>query len=56
MAFLFQLLWTADSKTVVYPCQSTVVIMDTVSQKQRLFIGHTDKVCIICILFFMLSC
>lgn len=39
-----QLLWTADSKTVVYPCQSTIVVMDVVSQKQRLFIGHTDKV------------
>lgn len=39
-----QLLWAADSKTVIYPCQSVLVVMDVVSQEQRLFIGHTDKI------------
>ena len=42
--FKFQLLFSGDDKSVVYPCHSIVVDMDITSGKQRFFIGHTDKV------------
>ena len=39
-----QVLFSGDCKSVVYPCHSLVVDMDISSEKQRFFIGHTDKV------------
>ena len=42
---LFQLLWTQNGTTVVYPCHAVVVAMQANNGHQRFFIGHTAKVC-----------
>uniref|UniRef100_A0A7N8XKJ2 WD repeat domain 90 n=1 Tax=Mastacembelus armatus TaxID=205130 RepID=A0A7N8XKJ2_9TELE len=37
-------LWTKSGDAVVYPCHAIIVSMNISSNKQRFFIGHTDKV------------
>ncbi|XP_072229948.1 WD repeat-containing protein 90 [Leuresthes tenuis] len=37
-------LWTKSGDAVVYPCHAIIVSMEISSNRQRFFIGHTDKV------------
>ncbi|XP_037546750.1 WD repeat-containing protein 90 [Nematolebias whitei] len=37
-------LWTKSGDAVVYPCHAIIVSMKIFSNKQRFFIGHTDKI------------
>uniref|UniRef100_UPI0037E729E7 WD repeat-containing protein 90 n=1 Tax=Semicossyphus pulcher TaxID=241346 RepID=UPI0037E729E7 len=37
-------LWTKSGDAVVYPCHAIIVSMKVSSNRQRFFIGHTDKV------------
>lgn len=42
-----QALWTQGGSYIVYPCHALVVAIHIATGKQRFFIGHTEKVCII---------
>ncbi len=44
-----QVLFGRSGECVFYPCHSLVVAMDTKTREQRFFIGHTDKVCVLCV-------
>ncbi len=44
-----QLLFGGDGESVFYPCHCLVVAMDTKTAKQSFYIGHTDKVCGMCV-------
>uniref|UniRef100_A0A3Q3FWX8 CFA20 domain-containing protein n=1 Tax=Kryptolebias marmoratus TaxID=37003 RepID=A0A3Q3FWX8_KRYMA len=37
-------LWTKSGDAVVYPCHAIIISMKISSNKQRFFIGHTDKI------------
>uniref|UniRef100_A0A3Q3VM96 Uncharacterized protein n=1 Tax=Mola mola TaxID=94237 RepID=A0A3Q3VM96_MOLML len=37
-------LWTKSGDAVVYPCHAIIVSLEISSNKQRFFVGHTDKV------------
>uniref|UniRef100_A0A667XMY5 WD repeat domain 90 n=1 Tax=Myripristis murdjan TaxID=586833 RepID=A0A667XMY5_9TELE len=41
-------LWTKSGDAVVYPCHAIIVSMKISSSQQRFFIGHTDKVNVMC--------
>jgi WD40 repeat protein len=36
--------WGAEKNSVVYACHRVIVLLDTVTRKQRLLLGHTAKV------------
>ena len=38
------MLWTADSRSIIYSCSSNVICMNPDSNHQRFFLGHTNKV------------
>ena len=38
------MLWTADSRSIIYSCSTNVICMNPDSNQQRFFLGHTEKV------------
>nr|XP_046233487.1 WD repeat-containing protein 90 isoform X2 [Scatophagus argus] len=37
-------LWTKSGEAVVYPCHAIIISMKILTNQQRFFIGHTDKI------------
>jgi WD repeat-containing protein 90 len=38
------MLWTSDSRSIIYSCSTNVICMNPDSNQQRFFLGHTEKV------------
>ena len=46
-------IFTSDCREVVFPSHSLIIAMEIGStRRQKIFIGHTDKVSIICLFWF----
>ena len=43
-SYVWQLLFSGEETSLLYPCHSLVVDLEVSSGRQRFFIGHTDKV------------
>lgn len=54
--FILQAAWTKSGSAVAYPCHAIVVVMEIDTGQQRFFIGHTDKVVVMHLLFLITVC